>query len=129
MKHKPGKQIPNADYLSHNSGFEEPEVNLNTKVAFTDYLPISRNLFIQSTRNAYGPVLAGMKSGWPLTDRKRFADLYANRDKLTTTADGVLLFQDRPLIHQVERHTPALQCLHTFHFGRNKIVSLARQVC
>lgn len=127
IKHKPGKLIPHADYLSRHSKFEtipaEP-----TEIAFTEYLPISRNQLIAETKIVFGPVIAGLRQGWSMSAKKRFPELHSKREHLSTTADGVIMFHDLPLIPPIHRHQ-MLQYLHTSHFGRDKMISLARMVC
>ena len=126
IKHRPGKEILHADYLSRHSSFEEPPVTHN--IAFSDNLPISRNTLIEETRSFYAPVIAALKHGWSNSAKKRFPTLHANRDNMHLTADGVIIFQDRPLIPPTLRQT-FLEFLHSAHLGRDKTVSLSRFTC
>ena len=73
IQHRPGKEIPHADYLSRYAGAEDPpDAAEDGKVYLMNPLPISRNLLIQETKAAYGQVLAGMRRGWSATEKKRF---------------------------------------------------------
>jgi hypothetical protein len=87
-------------------------------------LPIDRNKLIEETRLAYGPVLAGFRNGWSATAKKRFPELYIQRENIAMQPDGIILVNDRPLIPQ-----HLLQHLHIGHLNRDKMKSLARLLC
>lgn len=124
IKHRPGKLIQNADYLSRYSQFEEPP----TEIAFVQDLPVTRNLLIEETKNFFGPIIAGLKHGWSTSAKKRFPVIHANRERLQLTGDGVILFDERPLIPPTLRHE-LLKHLHSGHLGRDKMISLSRLIC
>ncbi|KAF5394061.1 hypothetical protein PHET_12305 [Paragonimus heterotremus] len=56
--HHPGKQIPQADFLSRYSSFSAPEVCLLA----SPVIPISREGLIKTTKNYYSTVIATMTS-------------------------------------------------------------------
>lgn len=122
--HKPGSQILHADYMSRYSDFDAPEV-CN---AFTQILPGSRNELINETRLFYGPVIAGLRNGWSASAKRRFPIMHANRENLFVSADGVIFFQERPVIPPTLRNS-FLQFLHAAHLGRDKTLSLSRYTC
>ena len=128
IKHRPGKEIAHADYLSRHASHENPQMTDDSTVLLSTPLPISRNQLIMETRLAYGPVLAGLRGGWSNSARKRFPDLYSKRSDLVLHADGVIVFKERVLIPPTCR-LKVLQHLHLGHLGRDKMTSLARLLC
>ena len=125
--HKPGKELQ-ADYLSRHAYFPKEVDVSEDEIYLTNPLPVSRNLLINETQLAYGPVKAGLNRGWSNSARRRFPKLYANRSDLHLQADGVITFHDRILIPPSLRNE-MLTHLHMSHLGRDKMVSLARMLC
>lgn len=72
-------QIPRflIDYLSRYAHQEDAD-----PVLFVDRNPVNRNLLIKETKQAYGPVLAGLSRGWSNSARRQFHRLYAQRNDL-----------------------------------------------
>jgi transposase InsO family protein len=126
--HRPGKDIPQADYLSRGALKEEASDTADTTILLTNPLPVTRNKLLEETRLAYGPVAAGLRSGWSTTARRRFPDLYSRRNELHLQADGAILYNDRNLVPPACRYE-VLQHLHSGHIGRDKMVSLSRYLC
>jgi transposase InsO family protein len=128
IEHRSGGSIPHADYLSRHAHHEVPTSEDEVEVLSINPLPIDRNRLIEETRKYYGPVLAGVRKGWSSSTKKRFPELFQKRDDLSVKADGVVTFNDRPIIPPSLRR-PMLQHLHDGHLGRDKMVSLARLIC
>lgn len=125
IKHRPGKQIPQADYLSRYAYHEEPEIET---VLLTNPLPVDRNILIKETKLVYGPIMSALRNGWSLTANKRLPVIHAQRDVLTMTADGIILHNEMVLIPPSCREV-LLQHLHSGHLGRDKMKSLSRLLC
>ena len=125
IQHRPGKEIPQADYLSRNA-LQDSKVDHSTY--FTNPLPVTRDRLLEETRLAYGPVRAALRNGWSLSARKRFPDLFSRRHDLQLEADGAITFRDRTLIPPTSRSS-LLQHLHSGHVGRDKMISLSRFLC
>ena len=124
IKHRPGKSIPQADYLSRFA-FREPP---SSDSYFVNPLPIDRNLLIKETKLVYGSILSSLRNGWSTSSRKRFPSFYAKREDISSQADGVLLYNDRIIIPPTCREA-MLNHLHIGHLGRDKMKSLARMLC
>lgn len=124
IKHCPGKSIPHADYLSRFAYRDPPAAD----TYFIKPFPIDRNILIKETRLAYGTVMSSISKGWSSSARKRFPILFSKRDRLSTQADGVLLFDDRIVVPPVCREA-LLSHIHMGHLGRDKMISLARMLC
>ena len=124
IKHRPGKTIPQADYLSRFAHREPP----STDSFIVNPVPIDRNLLIKETKLAYGSVLSGLRNGWSISARKKFPSLYSKRNELTCQVDDVLQYNDRIIIPPVCREA-ILAHLHMGHLGRDKMKSLARLLC
>ena len=88
-------------------------------------LPINRNIIIRDTRDFYGPVLAGMKKGRSSSAKKKFPDLYRQREELSISVDDLICLLDRILIPPTCRQS-VLDYLHSSHFGWDKMRSAAR---
>ena len=86
----------------------------------TNPLPINRNSLIAETKMIYGPALSSLRNGWSKTAKKKFPELYAQRDRLYMCADGVLMYNDVPVIPPTLREL-LLQHLHSSHLGRDKM--------
>ena len=124
IHHRPGKQLPHADYLSRYAIKEPP----STDSYFVSPLPINRNTIISETKLAYGPVLSALRNGWSSSARKRFKEFYVKREELSCQADGILLFNDLVVVPPTCRDA-FLHHLHIGHLGRDKMKSLARLFC
>ena len=96
IRHRPGKALPHADFLSRYAFSDPPETAVPSY--FANPLPLDRNHLIAETRCAYGSVLAGLRKGWSLSAKKRFPELYAKRNDLSSDADSILLYNDQPVI-------------------------------
>ena len=126
ISHRPGKEIPQADYLSRHA-YASDQVE-PTDINLVNPLPISRNVIIEETKSAYGSIVAALRNGWSYTARRKFPKLYALRNDLQLQADGTITFHDRLLIPPICRKD-MLTHLHLSHLGRDKMLSLARLLC
>ena len=126
IEHRAGKNIPQADYLSRHAYQQVPE--LDDTVLMVNPLPIDRNMLIQETRLAFGPVLSGMRQGWSTSAKKRYPVIYSHRENISIQPDGVLMYMDRTIVPPTCRKA-MLQHLHLGHLGRDKMKSLARILC
>jgi len=123
IQHKAGKEIPTADYLSRYSYQQPPPTTIHSLQPF----PIDRNKLIAETRKFYGGVLRSLRCGWSQRVRKMFPDLFSRRADIGTSADGVLLHNDCIVCPPILRQ-PVLQHLHQSHLGRDKMLSMARNL-
>ena len=128
IEHKPGKQIPQADYLSRCAFKEPPPPPGDDSVMMANPLPVNRNQLIAETKLVYGPVISAIKRGWSSSARRKFPALYSQRQDLHLQADGVIQVRDRPLVPPACRNA-LLQHLHGGHLGRDKMRSLSRLIC
>ncbi|MDY6929942.1 MAG: RNase H-like domain-containing protein [Pseudomonadota bacterium] len=124
IQHRPGKEIPQADFLSRYSNFEKPD----SYSFVTTALPISREELRLQTRKQYPAILSSLSKGWTPDSRKRFAKYYIHREELSIQPDGVICRADRILIPPTLRKA-VLDDLHKGHMGAEKMKSLARQMC
>ena len=125
ISHRPGKEIPNADFLSRHAFSSDPEPY---EINFVEPLPISRNKLIEETKTAYGSIIAALRNGWSPSARRRFPKLHSLREDLRLLPDGTITFHDRLLIPPSCRKE-MLSHLHMSHLGRDKMLSLARMLC
>jgi hypothetical protein len=123
--HRPGRHIPQADFLSRYACFEEPDEKLSL---FVQPLPVDRNSVISETRRVYGPVLAALRRGWSNSAKKNFQRLYAKREELSVSPDGVLCLNELTVVPPILRR-PFLEHLHSGHIGVDKMKSLSRLIC
>jgi len=126
IAYKPGSSIPQADFLSRYSSFEN--VKEKHKSFFITPLPINKNKLILETRLAYGALISSLKRGWSQRTKLKFPKLYKRREDLSLTPDGIILVGDATLIPPLLRKE-VLQYLHSSHLGTEKMKSLARMTC
>jgi len=128
IEHRPGKRIPNADFLSRHSKFDAPETLSDEYTMLVNPIPLKRNFLIEETRRYYGSVLRSLKFGWSLKAKRMFPKLYSLRDELSTDPDGGLLYREKWVIPPTCRKV-MLEHLHQAHVGRDKMLSLAKMRC
>ena len=119
--HRPGKSIPQADFLSRYAIEESTE----SSSLFIQPLPVSRELLSSETKKFYGPVIAAIKRGWSTTARKKYHELYVKREELSLTVDGLICWKEMILIPPQCRNE-ILKFLHDSHLGVDKMKSLSR---
>ena len=72
VEYRSGKLIPHADYLSRNC-FQEPAGSGDEDaVLVVNPLPIDRNKLIAETKATYDSILAGFRSGWSVSAKRKF---------------------------------------------------------
>ena len=123
--HRPGKDIPHADYLSRYSNFTDDST---AECLFITPLPFDRNILIKETKDFYKSVTSAPRNGWSTSNKKKFPELYSHRDDISVSADGVMMMGERAILPPVCRK-PMLEHLHSGHLGRDKMKSLARALC
>ena len=124
IQHRPGKEIPQADFLSRYSKFAEP-----TQCNFiTTAIPVSREQLRAQTKRHYGPLIAALSKGWTPAMKKKFGKYFVHREEIMIQPDGVLCRADRLIIPPSLRKA-ILDDLHKGHMGMEKMKSLARQTC
>ena len=124
IQHRPGKTIPQADFLSRYSRFSEPEQCHFINPAS----PVSREVLRKSTKQYYSAILSAIKKGWSPEVKRKYPQFFAHREELSVQLDGVLCRDDRLVIPPPLRKT-VLDELHKGHMGVEKMKSLARQMC
>jgi len=125
IEHRPGKRIPQSDFLSRGSYQEDPP---DKQIHFLSHLPINRNKLMLETKLAFRPILAALKNGWSLSAKKSMPLYYKNRAEFSLSPDGIIFFNDTPLIPPTCRKD-ILDFLHSGHLGIEKMKSLARMCC
>ena len=125
--YRPGKQVPQADCLSRVFITNSTDIDSSTALLIHP-LPVQRNKLIEETRKSFGAVLRSLKFGWSAAAKKRFPELYARRDELSTSPDGVLLTKEQVIV-PVTLRGDILSHLHSGHLGVDKMRSLARMLC
>ena len=126
IAHRPGKQIPHADYLSRHAYHTPPDDDAT--VLMVNPLPVHRNQPIKAAREAYRSILSALKHGWSISAKKNIPQIYAQREDLSIQPDGVIMIKERALIPPTCRAT-TLQHLHMGHLGRDKMISVSRLLC
>ena len=126
IEHKPGKNIPQADYLSRYSHFENATGNIDSY--FLKALPITRNELIIETKRYYGPIMSSLKNGWSSSNKRKFSHLYKRREQMTLLPDNVIYVSEVPLIPPSCRKQ-ILEYLRSAHLGAKKTISLGRTTC
>ncbi len=58
-------------------------------------VPTNRTRLIQDTRRYFGVVMKSLRTGWRALTKKKFPQLFARREDLSTTPDGLLCPNDR----------------------------------
>lgn len=122
--HHKGEAIPTADFLSRYAHHEETR----DKALNVQPFPVQRNALIKATREEYSGLVHSLRRGWSTSSRKRYSEFYKRRSDLSTTPDGTVVFQNRPVCPPSIRKD-VLQYLHHCHLGRDKMVSMARNIC
>ena len=78
IAHRPGKQIPHADYLSRHAYHTPPDDD--TTVLMVNPLSVHRNQPIKAAREAYRSILSALKHGWSISAKKNIPQIYAQRE-------------------------------------------------
>ena len=125
IKYEAGKRIPQADFLSRYSRQDPPP---HKDSLFITPLPFDQNQLIDETKLAYSAILAAVKNGWSNSTRKKFPKLYARKEDMAVSVDGVILINEIPLIPPTLRQQ-TLNFLHSEHLGPEKMKSLSRCKC
>jgi transposase InsO family protein len=129
IEHVPGKRIPQADYLSRGA-YQAPPTDDDVcgSCLCVQPLPLCRNILIEETKSYYGSVLSSFRNGWSVSAKKKFVDIYTQREEMSLDPDGIILIKDRVLIPPTCRQQ-MLEHLHKGHIGKEKMLSLARMIC
>ena len=120
-----GTRIPQADFLSR---YAKAEVCSESDVLFVQPLPIDASTISQETKRFYGPVLRAVKGGWSTKAKRQFRELYVNREEISVTIEGHLVFRELTIIPPCLRKQ-LMEHLHVGHVGVEKMKSLARLLC
>jgi hypothetical protein len=122
--HRPGKEIPQADFLSRYSCFSPAEAHCFASQA----VPISRSDLVRETRRYYGSILSALRNGWSPLLKKKYPMFFQIREELSVQPDGVLCRNDQLVIPPCLRKA-VLEDVHRGHMGVEKMKSLARPMC
>jgi len=124
IQYKAGKSIPQADFLSRYSSQEEATKD----VYFLSPVPTNRNVLIEESKKAFGSLYTALKYGWTTTTKKRYPEIFAKREEMSLSPDGLILVKGVVLVPPACRKT-FLEQLHSGHLGVDKMKSLARLYC
>ncbi len=90
-------------------------------------VPINMARLIQDTRRNFSVVMKSLRTSWRALAKKKFPQLYARREDLSTTPDGFLCLNDRTTISTTLKRA-VLEGLHSSHLRVEKMKSLARLI-
>jgi transposase InsO family protein len=124
IEYRSGKLIPHADFLSRYSAFE----NYKNNSFLIQPLPISRSELANETRKYYSDLLSAIRHGWKNIHKKKYHQMYTQRNDISVSPDKILSIGDRMIIPPTLRKA-VLQDLHSGHLGSDKMKSLARLTC
>ena len=128
VQHRPGKQIPHADYLSRYAKATDEPIPDDSTCLLIQPLPVSRFELVRDTKRYFVSVISSLKKGWNSNIKRQYPQFYVKRDELAVTPDGLLCLNDRIVIPPTLRNA-ILQDLHSGHLGVDKMKSLARLTC
>ena len=127
IEFRPGKQIPQADFLSRYAAFDQ-ESETDDTALLTNPLPFTREALREETKKFFGDILAALKNGWRSSTKRKHPQFYSLREDISVTPDQVLYYNDRVIVPPTLRKV-TLQDLHSSHLGVEKLKSLARLSC
>lgn len=95
VQYRSAKQIQHADYLSRHASSCDTDTS---DCLLVQPLPVSRTALIADTRKYFHSVMTAVSKGWNSMTKRKFPQLFARREDLGVTPDGILCLNDRIIV-------------------------------